>query len=128
MSEQEIETAIATLTRLRDESTPGSWVVDAEYGPTIHSTADHYSPIIDAGDFAASSESFENIADASLIVTLHRTIDAQIKLLTGTLLYRAKYLSANRLNEWQDAIERAGDLDLARAINNIRTPDESETK
>jgi hypothetical protein len=48
---------------------------------------------------------------------LMRTIDAQLKILTGTVELHRSFVMANREADWLAAVERAGDLDLARAIN-----------
>ena len=62
---EEIQEAIEKLTALKAISTQGSWAVYESYDRvSIHSNADRYSPLIDAGDFSASEESFENPLDA----------------------------------------------------------------
>lgn len=63
----------------------------------------------------------EELADG--IVTLHRTIEAQLKLLTGALALGVRFAAAGRDAEWLDAVERAGDLDLAKAILGDDEPD-----
>jgi len=85
----EIEAAIENLERLRADATQGrwDWIVGMSTG------------------------------DARLVATLHRTIDAQLKILTGSAGLHAKYADVGRETEWIAAVERAGDLDLARAIN-----------
>lgn len=112
---EEIQTAIDELTRLKDSSTEGYWRVYEDSGTTIHSDPETYSPLIDAGDFAASSERFENPADAYLIVTLHRTIDAQLAILRlGLAFYHGDPTLL-------PGVVRAADnaLALARAINGV---------
>jgi hypothetical protein len=74
-----IAAAIEKLEGLKGASTPGEWVVR---GASIHGTSRKYQPLIDAGDFASSAERFENPVDAELLVTLHGTIDAQLRILT----------------------------------------------
>jgi hypothetical protein len=68
-------------------------------------------------DFDPTIAEVLDAKDAALIVTLHRTIDAQLAILRNDLLLHADYQRAGRLAEWLSAIERAGDLALALAIN-----------
>lgn len=110
---QEIEAAIEKLTRLRDESDENqgtrSWEARGIIGR--HRRADVVDDI-----HQVVAESLYT-PDAALIVTLHRTIDAQLKILTGSAGLHAKYADVGREAEWIAAVERAGDLDLARAVN-----------
>lgn len=104
---EEIQQAIATLERLRAESTPGPWRVDDDsptdiwtegesvLGGTVHTVVDPFG----RGDYQPDG-------DAALIVTLHRTIDAQLAWLTV-----AAELTILNESDWRH------ELALARAIN-----------
>ena len=58
-------------------------------------------------------------AACGLITTLRRTIDAQLAILQNDMRMYADYQRAGWLDQWVSAVERAGDLALARAINGI---------
>ena len=84
----EIRAAIEKLTELRSESKPGPW------------THTWGSATIPAADDLASE-------DADLIVTLHRTIDAQLNILRGEVTFcKVSGFSPS-----------GNKVDLARAIN-----------
>lgn len=51
-----------------------------------------------------------------LLVTLHRTIDAQLAILRNTVRLHSKFVALGKESVWLEAIERAGDLALADAI------------
>ena len=102
---EEIQAAIDTLNTMRAVSDSGAWTV-AGIHPDCSIEGDVNFIAGDMYDY-----------DAELIVTLHRTIDAQIALLSHTLDIRAKYVVTGIEQMWIDAVERAGDLALARAIN-----------
>jgi hypothetical protein len=79
-----IQAAIEKLERQKADTTPGPWRVVNE---SLQGSRHDYDPMIDAGDYAASSERFVRPADAELIVTLHRTIDAQLVILRSGLAH-----------------------------------------
>ena len=54
-----------------------------------------------------------------LFVTLHRTIDAQLTILRRDMDMHEKFTQNHQVGVWRDAVERAGDLALARAINGV---------
>ena len=58
-------------------------------------------------------------AACGLITTLHRTIDAQLLILKNDMRMYSDYQRAGWLDQWVSAVERAGDLALARAINGV---------
>ena len=113
----EIQAAIEKLTKLRDKSSQGWW--------TILDNGDRFIAEEDPdGDGAfeyiiTEPVWFNNPVDADLIVALHRTIDAQLAILQGDMRMYADYQRAGWLDQWVSAVERAGDLALARAINGI---------
>ena len=110
---KEIETAIAKLTELRDASNYSEfngWLVEPVAGASGAIDDPGYAPL----------------TQDDLIVTLHRTIDAQLTILNGTLRIRAEFVNAGDEQRWLSAIERAGDLALARAINNAEPQQEEQ--
>lgn len=75
---EEIEAAIAKLTELRDRCSPFRWT--AEPGGDGWASIRNYN---DRGNLITEiAEPLED--DALLIVTLHRTIDAQLAILRST--------------------------------------------
>lgn len=76
---ERLQTAIDKLEQLKAESTPGGWdILDGgdrfiAWHDTAESTGFEY--------IVAEPVEFECEADADLIVTLHRTIDAQLSVL-----------------------------------------------
>ena len=116
---EEIQAAIETLTKLRDESAVGPW---RSYGSGPANgehwyVFDHDEEMVVQVSSQDGSNEDERRPNAELIATLHRTINAQIALLTHTVEIHAKYLEARMELRWEVAIRDAGDLDLARAIN-----------
>lgn len=102
----EIRDAIATLERLRAESTPGVWAhlqVVADYSQIDN--GDSGNPLALIG---------RNIPDGDLIVTLHRTIDAQLAILQGgvSIAHTMSRVSDAAAADWAE-----NELALARAIN-----------
>jgi len=99
---EEIQAAIDKLTALRDKSTPGPWFLTYESAthPRVWGAADE-----DAADHVATMA--RSPRDADLIVTLHRTISAQLAILRESM----RFARADAL--FDDATELA----LARAIN-----------
>jgi hypothetical protein len=74
MQEIEIKSAIAKLVAERDAAMPGSW------------TDDYHYDIYPKEDEPLDLDNELHPANARLITTLHRTIDAQLKILTEGLL------------------------------------------
>lgn len=115
---EEIQQAIQRLTELRDAGSAGTdeWKVwRASTG--IRSSDDYEWIFFDYGDERnryriAEKQNWGTSADMQMIVTLHRTIDAQIAIL------RREHEFA-RVNGWppQPFPERLDVLALARAIN-----------
>jgi hypothetical protein len=77
-----IAAAIEKLEGLQDDSTPGPWRIVRD---SLQGSRRDYDPLLEAGDYAASGETFNNPDDPRLIVTLHRTIDAILAILRTTL-------------------------------------------
>ena len=127
---EEIRAAIVKLTELKAESTPGPWELeppgkyfDPRWDDTriMHAANRPTDPNYDRylfrdGSYAEDSGGL-GLADAELIVTLHRTIDAQLHILTGTVTLYPSFVANGTEDQWLHAVERAGDLALARAIN-----------
>ena len=115
----EIRAAIEKLTALKVEGTIGPWLVEEvpETGECcLIREFKFFGPqTVPLLEFVAPGGMTR--ADSDLIVTLHRTIDAQLAILQNDLKIHAGYQIAGRLPEWIVAVERAGDLALARAIN-----------
>lgn len=99
----EIQTAINKLSLYRERANVGPWFHDGSDKVT------HPPSGFVGWDLWPD--------DAALIAVLYATIDAQLKLLTNTLALRERYAESWSEDAWLSAIERAGDLDLARAIN-----------
>ena len=89
---EEIQAAIEKLTRQRDAATAGVWV---DYGGFISGRAGQWV----SGDSRS--------VDSALIVTLHRTIDAQLAILQLAITF-----AEITHNVYTDTC-----VDLARAIN-----------
>jgi hypothetical protein len=123
---EKIQAAIERLEELRDGSTPGPrFVCDAnggdpiEYGPLW--VISHEDMSTNRTDGEAPEDWFMELScgrkeDAELIVTLHRTIDAQLAILRHDLAILPKYEIEGLRARWERAITDAGDLDLATAI------------
>lgn len=80
-----IRQARERLEQLRDESTQGEWV-----GSTIF-TGLPFAPKIEGYSIRASGELVvegSSLSDSELIVTLHRTLDAQIQILKDASEYK----------------------------------------
>jgi hypothetical protein len=123
---EEIKAAIEGLTELRDAATPGQRAFSADWfdGSQQALVAVEYTSADDlhsAGRIATFDGPHLARArnDALLIAALHRTIDAQIALLGHTVEIRANYVEQGLAANWDSAVERAGDLALARAINGV---------
>jgi hypothetical protein len=100
---EEIQAAIDKLTGLKTDSTPGVWGGRVTIlGITRVETDDHY---IVAEVYGDEDEAYCNIA---LIAVLHRTIDAQLAILTN---------SRDWWNAWPKGDIDADVVALARAIN-----------
>lgn len=82
--EETIRAAIARLEQQRDASTPGPWEA---VGGTIdggpYSSCEVVTSDVDCMSYCygGTGRGIQNRADGALIVTLHRTIDAQLRIL-----------------------------------------------
>ena len=117
---EEIQQAIATLERLRAESTPGPWFCEdsgqesAPGFPAVWTDAegvDLAATIARPDDFVMP-RGVKPRGDMELIVTLHRTVDAQLAILQEAVEMLAPF-AGMRLHE--DGVRFQ--LALARAIN-----------
>ncbi|WP_030149521.1 hypothetical protein [Mycetocola saprophilus] len=109
-----LERAHAHLTELRDKSTPGPWV-SVTPGLVSSCTAIHAAGHQKLTWDDHFGEVFE-YSDADLIVTLHRTIDAQLKILAHDIDIYKQMVALGQEAAAEAAIWRAGDGGLARAI------------
>lgn len=110
---EEIQAAIEKLTAHVEKSVAGPWSAWHPQSGLGNSSVD--APSGDPDNPKMPVEGQRD--DVDLIVILHATIGAQIKLLTGCILLHAAFVKAGCESDWLAAVERAGDLDLARAIN-----------
>jgi len=108
---EEIQAAIEKLTKLKAESTPGPWFLT--YEKSTHPRLWGNASENDADPVALA----QNRGNAELIVLLHRTIDAQLAILNHDVALFTEFEEHGNARQWELAIERAGDLALARAIN-----------
>ena len=110
-----LQTAIDTLTRLRAKTTPAPWRTDVVSWYVDHSdvtlvgSGKGWTPLLDAGDFAASRESFVNAEDAELIVRLRNSVDPLLAFLRAA----RSDLTTERIRE----TDAAHAIALATAIN-----------
>ena len=83
---ERLEAAIAKLEQLKADSTPGPW--DWQHS-SVHGGQVLAEQVVNqpgvSGDFTLVSADTYLAADCHLIVTLHRTIDAQLDLLRAGL-------------------------------------------
>src|SRR5690606_23712874 len=79
---ERLQTAITRLEQLRDDSTPGPWVKRYFLGMDVW-------PVIISDGIGEVTDSvqggFPQEADAELVVSLHRTIDAQLGIRRSAL-------------------------------------------
>lgn len=104
-----IQAAIGKLEQLRDTAPVGQWSARpykiVEVAAVVSASA---------GDEDFFVADFVDESTADLIVTLHRTIDAQLVLLNETLEAIVEYpLNPDRLYRWE--------IDLARAILGVES-------
>ena len=90
---QEIQAAIDELTKLKNE------------------------PIVTALFTVTEADAAWFIRTSKRLTIFHRTIDAQLAILQNDMRMYSDYQRAGWLDQWVSAVERAGDLALARAIN-----------
>ena len=98
---EKIQTAIAELEALKASSTQGKWAVSAKQ---LDLSGFVYAPSVCAG----CGWDRDTDADAELIVTLHRTVDAQLKILRTTL--------DDEHADWLTELEWGNAVALAEAI------------
>jgi len=117
---EEIEKAIEKLTKLSKAAPGAPWVSDYEFDD---------EPLLRGSDalgnrFSNEFATLDNPAAGNLIVTLHRTIDAQLRILQTAIADIVRWTDAD--SEWgwepQDGPTPKDStfiakLDLARAIN-----------
>lgn len=105
---EELQAAHGRLSELRDGSSPAAWEV-----VRCVDAGDEQLRDIECGGVAYVAE-YLPATDADLIVTLHRTIDAQLHLIAESILVHARHWEKPRkykLHVSDDVME------LARAIN-----------
>ena len=112
---EEIQQAIATLERLRAESTPGPWRATAN---NRRSGTHAIYGELPGQEVVGATPNYGGLwlfADAELIVTLHRTIDAQLAILRQSVVA----LGPTNLNVivGQEPFAEPNVLALTRAIN-----------
>jgi len=110
---EEIHAAIEKLTAQRDESTPGPWAVDDADKCSVY-TIDGGATILQPEDWYPRGDN-RPAGNAQLVVTLHRTIDAQLAILTDGL---ADMMARERLGLPLNT-GPVRTLALARAINGV---------
>lgn len=91
---ERLQAAIEKLETLKTESTPGPWSVNVHHN-AMHS-AEFRAPNPFNGFMLVAAHT--NDVDPELIVTLHRTIDAQIAVLDNTLV---RYAKLDPSGEWE---------------------------
>lgn len=129
-----IAAAIEKLEALRDAGTPGPYGFEDGWQPPQWKDSGWTYVRVVAGEpnrisgirgmvlstdgtLPASEGKARTLADAELIVTLHRTIEPILTILQRDIQIRARYSEDGvPLEAWESAVERAGDLNLARAI------------
>lgn len=105
---EEIQAAIEKLTGQREQSTPGPWWAWHPASGRGNSSVDAPSGDPDNPEMPVEGER----ADVELIVTLHRTIDAQLAILTATLeMLKSAERDAFDVSDWEGP-----ELTLGRAI------------
>lgn len=108
---REIEAAIGALERLKAEVTPGEW-----FGRTniLGNIRIHADGLIAAEVYGGDGE-YEAESNVALIVTLHRTVDAQLAVLEAAIFN----IGADRLGYTHATVAAA--IKLARSINGTST-------
>lgn len=109
---EELQAAHKRLSELRAGSSPAPWTaVYIEDDKPLERT------VADATMWAISDDTFD-LVDADLIVTLHRTIDAQLSMLELGIAEHT-LLAEQWGNEYGEAteVDLLGIVGLARAIN-----------
>ena len=110
---EEIQAAIEKLTAQRDESTPGPWAVDDADKCSVY-TIDGGATILQPEDWYPRGDN-RPAGNAQLVLTLHRTIDAQLAILREPLAVYEKWNidGDTELEKFPHAYA------LARAINGV---------
>lgn len=115
---EKLEAAIAELEELRADSTPGEWYAESEeqhYLSHNHPDSEGFGYTI-GPDVVTEFESYMapvKEADALLILTLHRTIDAQLRVLRHGALGAADMAIGGTPDEPASVLDA---IDLADAI------------
>ena len=84
---EEIQAAIEKLTVLKAESTPGVWRPIMTSGEHWDIRAKYSEELVASITTNDGSSEARRDADARLIATLHRTIDAQLEILTDAVVW-----------------------------------------
>lgn len=108
---EEIQAAIVRLSAFKKYCTSGTWQVTQKHlsrpvGYDIFNNKDYV-----VSDSEGYQGAIANIHDAVLIVTLHKTIDAQLAILREVLF------AADVEHNWDTLVYTNTAIDLARAIN-----------
>lgn len=110
---EEIQAAIDKLTKLKARSTRGTWEVD-DNRPFSSELQGIFVPDVRKYSIKFDWDEQPKRADADLIVTLHRTIDAQLAILNDFI----ERYGMRRADDWEPIAPAARNaLTLARAIN-----------
>lgn len=113
-----LERAHARLTELRDAAEPGPWKVETRaYSDEVHDYSASFIPGV-APEITTEHEGDTaplGTSDAALIVTLHRTIDAQLAMLQTQIKY-AEWDPSLKPSAIDEPAYFADALVLARAI------------
>lgn len=104
---EELQAAHDHLLALRTQASPGPWTG----GEWNDAPGWDHTQVVSSGDMGDVTDYIDTL-DVQLIVTLHRTIDAQLHLLREAIDYHKSYVP-----EWQGVSLTEGELILARAIN-----------
>jgi hypothetical protein len=136
---EEIQTAIDNLAELKAGSSPGPWELEP-FGKYFNPNYDdarilhaktrpneqNYDRYVHQDGAHAEDSGGFDLPDAALIVTLHRTIDAQLGILSSALSDIAAWTDPNSDVGWEpgdgptpNGPSFAAKLALARAINGV---------
>lgn len=112
MSKELLEQAIERLKELKEKSTPGPWHVDVEDYSIWTGGETVLGGTVCFVNTDQQTGSHKPKGDAELIVTLHRTIEAQIEILR----FAEKRLSAVKVLTGKHLEAHEHELALAKAI------------
>lgn len=109
---ERLQAAIDRLESMREEAPPGPW----EHWPSQSSGRLYSGLDLDHPISAEEVLNAHSKHSTQLVEVLHRTIDAQLKILRNTVRLYGEFVALGKESVWLEAIERAGDLALADAI------------